>query len=110
MGLPLLNPLPDLKRQSVQFSGNFKAQSVERSRFKNSRESVLTIRMMRRREGIVRVAFTVFDRDGFEAAKMGDIARETQVAKCTLYLHFDTKIDLLEAVILTEVMPTLQKM
>jgi len=65
---------------------------------------------MRRREDIVKAALKIFDRDGFEAAKMVDIAREADVAKGTLYLYFDTKIDLLEAVILTEIMPTLQKM
>lgn len=70
----------------------------------------MTIRMMRRREDIVQAALTIFDRDGFKAAKMVDVAREAQVAKGTLYLYFDTKINLLEAVILTEVMPTLQKM
>ncbi|WP_299861328.1 TetR/AcrR family transcriptional regulator [uncultured Hoeflea sp.] len=64
----------------------------------------------RRRDDIVQAALKIFDRDGFEAAKMTDIAREAEVAKGTLYLYFDTKIELLEAVILTEIMPTLQKM
>ncbi len=41
---------------------------------------------------------------------MEDIAREAEVAKGTLYLYFDTKNALLEAVILTAIMPTLQKM
>lgn len=72
--------------------------------------SFMPIRMMRRREDNVQAALTIFDRDGFKAAKMVDIAREAQVAKGTLYLYFDTKVDLLEAVILTEVIPTLQKM
>ena len=64
----------------------------------------------RRRDDIVQAARKIFDRDGFEAAKMEDIAREAEVAKGTLYLYFDTKADLLEAVILTAIMPTLQKM
>ncbi|MDW3182733.1 TetR/AcrR family transcriptional regulator [Roseobacter sp.] len=64
----------------------------------------------RRREDIVQAALQIFDRDGFEAAKMEDIAREAEVAKGTLYLYFDTKNALLEAVILTAIMPTLQKM
>ena len=109
-GLPLLNPLLDLKRHSVQFSGSFKGQSVERSQLKNSMGSFMPIRMMRRREDIVQAALTILDRDGFEAAKMVDIAREPQMVKGTLCLYFDTKVDLLEAVILIEVMPTLQKM
>lgn len=64
----------------------------------------------RRRDDIIEAALKIFDRDGFEAAKMEDIAREAEVAKGTLYLYFDTKNDLLEAVILTAIMPTLQKM
>ena len=70
----------------------------------------MTIRMMRRREDIVQAALTILDRDGFEAAKMVDIAREPQMVKGTLCLYFDTKVDLLEAVILIEVMLILQKM
>ena len=64
----------------------------------------------RRRDDILQAALEIFDRDGFEAAKMEDIAREAEVAKGTLYLYFDTKNALLEAVILTAIMPTLQKM
>lgn len=64
----------------------------------------------RRRDDIIQAALKIFDRDGFEAAKMEDIAREAEVAKGTLYLYFDTKSALLEAVILTAIMPTLQKM
>ncbi|WP_425037275.1 TetR/AcrR family transcriptional regulator [Primorskyibacter sp. S187A] len=64
----------------------------------------------RRRDDIVQAAVKIFDRDGFEAAKMEDIAREAEVAKGTLYLYFDTKNDLLEAVIFMAIMPTLQQM
>ena len=41
---------------------------------------------------------------------MEDIARQAEVAKGTLYLYFNTKSELLEAVILTAIMPTLQEM
>lgn len=64
----------------------------------------------RRRDDIIQAALQIFDRDGFEAAKMEDIAREAEIAKGTLYLYFETKNALLEAVILTAIMPTLQKM
>lgn len=64
----------------------------------------------RRRDDILQAALKIFDRDGFEAAKMEEIAREAEVAKGTLYLYFDTKNALLEAVILTAIMPTLQQM
>lgn len=76
----------------------------------HQKTKALSRSQMRRREDIVKAALKIFDRDGFEAAKMVVIAREADVVKGTLYLYFDTKIDLLEAVILTEIMPTLQKM
>ena len=63
----------------------------------------------RRRDDILQAALKIFDQDGFEAAKMADIAKEADVAKGTLYLYFDTKADLLEGVIETAIIPTLQK-
>ncbi|MFN3211943.1 MAG: TetR family transcriptional regulator [Henriciella sp.] len=61
-----------------------------------------------RREHIVQAALLVFERDGFEAARMIDIADEAGVAKGTLYLYFENKAALLEGVIQTEVLPTIQ--
>ena len=63
----------------------------------------------RRHNDIVQAALKVFDRDGFEAAKMSDIAKEAGVAKGTLYLYFDTKADLMEGVIVSTILPALQK-
>lgn len=63
----------------------------------------------RRMDDIIQAALKVFDRDGFDAAKMSDIADEAEVAKGTLYLYFDTKVDLLEGVIASEIIPTLQQ-
>ncbi len=63
----------------------------------------------RRRDDIVQAALKVFDRDGFDAAKMSDIAAEAEVAKGTLYLYFDTKAALLEGVVSKEIIPTLQQ-
>lgn len=40
---------------------------------------------------------------------MSDIAEEAEVAKGTVYLYFDTKVDLLEGVIEQEIIPTLQQ-
>lgn len=64
---------------------------------------------IRRRDDIVEAALKIFDRDGFEAAKMVDIAKEADVAKGTLYLYFDNKAALLEGVIRSVIMPTLQQ-
>ena len=72
-------------------------------------EKRLSRSQRRRREDIIQAALKVFDRDGFEAAKMSDIATEAEVAKGTLYLYFDTKVALLQGVIEGEIVPTLQQ-
>ncbi len=69
----------------------------------------MTRSQQRRHDDIVHAALKIFDRDGFEAAKMADIAAEAGVAKGTLYLYFDTKADLMEGVIVSTVLPALQK-
>ena len=63
----------------------------------------------RRRDDIVQAALNVFERQGFEAAKMVEIAEEAGVAKGTLYLYFENKSALLEGVIETAILPTLQQ-
>lgn len=63
----------------------------------------------RRREDIVQASLKIFDRDGFENAKMSDIADEAEVAKGTLYLYFDSKLALLEGVIDDAILPTLKR-
>ena len=62
----------------------------------------------RRRDDILEASLKVFDRDGFDAARMSDIAQEADVAKGTLYLYFDSKAALLEGVIQSAIIPTLQ--
>ena len=64
---------------------------------------------MRRREDIVQAALKIFDQQGFEAAKMAEIAEEAGVAKGTLYLYFENKSALLEGVIESAILPTLQR-
>jgi len=61
----------------------------------------------RRRDEIIAASLKIFDRDGFESARMADIAKEADVAKGTLYLYFDSKAALLEGVIESVIMPTL---
>ena len=63
----------------------------------------------RRRDDIVEAALKVFERDGYEAAKMIDIAKEADVAKGTLYLYFENKSVLLEGVIQTAILPALEQ-
>lgn len=62
----------------------------------------------RRREDIIDASLKIFERDGFESAKMSDIAEEAEVAKGTLYLYFENKGALLEGVIQSAIIPTLQ--
>lgn len=63
----------------------------------------------RRRDDIVEAALKVFERDGYEAAKMIDIAKEAEVAKGTLYLYFENKSVLLEGVIQAAILPALEQ-
>src|ERR1700743_3769086 len=56
----------------------------------------------RNRERIVEVAKEVFTRDG-AAASLDDIARRSGVGNATLYRHFPTREDLIEAVYRSEV-------
>ena len=62
----------------------------------------------RRKQDILEASLKIFDRDGFEAAKMSAIAEEADVAKGTLYLYFDSKAALLEGVIQSAIIPTLR--
>ena len=62
----------------------------------------------RRRQDIIDASLKIFERDGFESAKMSDIAEEAEVAKGTLYLYFDNKGALLQGVIQSAIIPTLQ--
>ncbi|MEM1038953.1 MAG: TetR/AcrR family transcriptional regulator [Pseudomonadota bacterium] len=72
-------------------------------------EKKLSRSQRRRRDDILRAALKIFDQHGFEAVKMADVAEEAEVAKGTLYLYFETKSALLEGVVETAIMPTLQK-
>lgn len=59
----------------------------------------MTRSQQRRRDDIVQAALRVFDRDGFEGARIDDVAAEADVAKGTVYLYFKNKGALLEGVI-----------
>lgn len=62
----------------------------------------------RRKQDIIQAAIKLFDRDGFEAARMVDIAKEAEVAKGTLYLYFENKIALLAGVVDAVIVPTVE--
>jgi AcrR family transcriptional regulator len=50
-----------------------------------------------RREDILRAAREVFDAQGFEKAKISEIAEHAGIAKGTVYLYFASKLAILEA-------------
>ena len=75
---------------------------------KKKQPKKLSKTQQRRRDDILQASLKIFDRDGFEAARMSDIAEEADVAKGTLYLYFDNKAALLEGVIQSAIIPTLQ--
>lgn len=56
-----------------------------------------TDRGRRTRDSLISAARTVFERQGFAATRMGDIAAEAGVSHGTVYTYFDTKEDVLEA-------------
>src|SRR5262249_24397973 len=51
-----------------------------------------------KRRQIIDGARTVFLAQGFDAASMGEIARKAGVSKGTLYVYFDSKESLFEAI------------
>jgi AcrR family transcriptional regulator len=52
-----------------------------------------------KRRQIIEGAYRVFLEQGFDAASMNDITREAGVSKGTIYVYFDNKLDLFEALI-----------
>ncbi len=59
----------------------------------------------RRRDDIVEAALKIFDRDGFEGARIDDVAAEAGIAKGTVYLYFENKEALFEGVVRDVVKP-----
>ncbi|MEM5475424.1 TetR/AcrR family transcriptional regulator [Pacificibacter sp. AS14] len=64
---------------------------------------------LRRRDDIIQAALEAFDRDGFDAAKISDIADRAGVAKGTMYLYFGSKAELLKGVLVYSILPSLQR-
>jgi AcrR family transcriptional regulator len=63
-----------------------------------------------RRQAILKAALTVFAAHGFEAARLDDVAARAGVAKGTLYLYFQDKAALFEALVRNAVSPLLEHM
>lgn len=64
----------------------------------------------RRRDDIVSAALKVFERDGFEGARIDDVAEMAEVAKGTVYLYFENKQALFKGVIQAVVKPAVERL
>ena len=62
-----------------------------------------------KRRQILEGARTVFFERGFDAASMGDIAREAGVSKGTLYVYFEDKVDLFASLVSHECTETAER-
>ncbi|MFT3722265.1 MAG: TetR/AcrR family transcriptional regulator [Hyphomonadaceae bacterium] len=58
---------------------------------------------------IVQAAYEVFSEKGFASARLDDIARRAGVSKGALYLYFETKQDIFEAVVKDGIAPNIGK-
>ncbi|MEQ1607360.1 MAG: TetR/AcrR family transcriptional regulator [Hyphomonadaceae bacterium] len=56
---------------------------------------------------IVKAAYAVFAEKGFAAARLDDIAKRAGISKGALYLYFETKQDIFEAVVKDAVAPNI---
>lgn len=65
----------------------------------DDRKAPLTERGRRTRDALVAAARTVFEERGFTATRMSDIAEAAGVSHGTVYTWFDTKDDVLHAVV-----------
>ena len=63
-----------------------------------------------KRRQIMEGARTVFLAQGFDAASMGEIARQAGVSKGTLYVYFDSKEALFEAIVEEECRSTAEQL
>jgi len=72
---------------------------------KDTQSKPLSKSQQRRRNDILRAALKVFDREGFEGARIEDVAREAEIAKGTVYLYFANKQALLEGVVRDVISP-----
>jgi len=63
----------------------------------------------RRRQSILKAALDVFAAEGYEAARLDDVAAKAGVAKGTIYLFFKDKEDLFEQLLIGTMSPVLAK-
>ena len=68
---------------------------------------MLSARRLERRKKIIHAAFEVFARHGFAFATIDLIAEQANAAKGTVYLYFESKENLFEAMVVEKLTPVL---
>ena len=63
-----------------------------------------------KRLAILNAAFDIFSRDGFENARILDVARAAKVAKGTVYLYFESKTELFKGVVVHKMLPVVNEL
>ena len=61
-------------------------------------------------DDILAAALRVFAETGFSRARLEDVAREAGISKATLYLYFDSKQAIFEALIRSAVVPNVERL
>jgi AcrR family transcriptional regulator len=61
-------------------------------------------------EDLLAVALRVFSEKGFAATRLDDVARKAGVSKATLYLYFESKQAIFEALVRSAVIPNVERL
>lgn len=61
-------------------------------------------------DDIVAAALRVFAETGFSRARLEDVAREAGISKATIYLYFDSKQAIFEALVRSAVVPNVERL
>ncbi len=67
-------------------------------------------RKIARPEDILAAALRVFSERGFAASRLDDVAREAGVSKAALYLYFESKQAIFEALVRSAVVPNVERL
>lgn len=110
----LLTFLVSLHMPSKKSAANRKTSAKAASRKEDARRTTPKPKVAKKRERrkedrpdeILAAALSVFETHGFAAAKISDIAKQAGVAKGTVYLYFETKDQLFEALVRERIKPT----
>jgi AcrR family transcriptional regulator len=69
------------------------------TRYESRSDSPRQVRALRTREAVLAAAASVFDRHGFAATRLNEIAVEADVTRGALYFHFQSKSEIAASII-----------